>query len=179
MQADVSYCDSFWRQYKHSKKHGDGAIWGFPCMVAPWCNTYLKVSVLNKWAKSAVVHTQILGIAADETKRIGHKTNQGKFLPLIDWGITEAECFNICRKEDLLSPAYNKGRKRLGCWFCHNQRIAELRRLRNEYPELWAKMLVLDKASLVRFTPDKTLADFDWRFAEEERQLSFDFKWGC
>ena len=148
-------------------------------MVAPWWNTYLKVNIVIKWAKSAGEYIQILGIAADETKRIGRKTNQGKFLPLVDWGITEAECFNICRKEDLLSPAYNKGRKRLGCWFCHNQRIAELRRLRNEYPELWAKMLVLDKASLVRFTPDKTLADFDWRFAEEERQLSFDFKWGC
>ena len=179
VQADVSYCDCFWRQFKRSKKYGKGAIWGFPCLTAPWCNTYLKVNVLNKWAKSAGEHTQILGIAADETRRISHKTNQGKFLPLVDWGITEAECFNICRKEGMLSPAYNKGRKRLGCWFCHNQRISELRRLRSGHPELWAKMLVLDKASLVRFTPDKTLADFDRRFAEEERQLSFDFKWGC
>lgn len=75
----------------------------------------------------------------------------------------------------VLSPAYNKGRRRLGCWFCHNQRISELRRLRIEYPKLWAKMLVLDKASLVTFKPGKTLTDFDRRFAEEERQLSFDF----
>lgn len=176
VQADVSYCDCFWHKTTYSKKYPKGTIRGFPMVLGAWCNTYLKVNVLNKWAKSAGEHTQILGIAADEIRRISHKTNQGKFLPLVEWGITEAECFNICRRESMLSPAYNGGRKRLGCWFCHNQRIAELRRLRSEYPELWAKMLVLDKASLVSFKPDKTLTDFDRRFAEEERQISFDFK---
>lgn len=98
VQAEVSYCDCFWRQFKHSRKYGAGAIWGFPCLTAPWCNTYLKVNVVTKWAKSVGEHIQILGIAADETKRIGHKTNQGKFLPLVEWGITEAECFDICRR---------------------------------------------------------------------------------
>ena len=89
VQADVSYCDCFWRQFKRSKKYGKGAIWGFPCLTAPWCNTYLKVNILDKWAK----------------------------------------------------------------------------------------MLVLDKASPVKFnTKGKTLSDFDRRFAEEERQLRFDFK---
>lgn len=177
LQADYSYCDCFYRKYKHSKKYALGTIWGFPCLVTPWCNTYLKVNLLEKWQKTAGEHKQIVGIAADETKRIGHKTNQSKFLPLVEWGITEKQCFDICRYEGLLSPAYSKGRQRLGCWFCHNQRISELRRLRNEYPELWAKMLVLDKVSPVKFnTKKKTLSDFDRRFAEEERQLSFEFK---
>ena len=85
---------------------------------------------------------------------------------------------HLPRGGGVLSPAYSKGRQRLGCWFCHNQRISELRRLRNEYPKLWQKLLVLDNASLVKFRPDKKLADFNRRFAEEERQLSFDFSIG-
>jgi len=175
VQAEVSYCDCFWRQVIRSKKYPQGTIWGFPALCRPWCNTKLKVNILKKWEKRVGDHIQIVGIAADETKRIEHKTNKIAFLPLVKWGIAEAECFNICRREGLLSPAYNKGRKRLGCWFCHNQRIGELRRLRAEYPNLWQKLLELDKASPVKFRPDKTLADFDQRFAEEERQLCFDF----
>ena len=175
VQADVSYCDCFYRVWGDRSKI-TGKIWGFPIQRGSWCNNYLKLAPINRGLKTVGEHMQVLGIAADETRRISHKTNQGKFLPLVEWGITEAQCFEICRREDLLSPAYNKGRKRLGCWFCHNQRISELRRLRSEYPELWAKMLVLDKASLVRFKPDKTLTEFDRRFAEEERQLSFDFR---
>ena len=98
VQADVSYCDCFWRRFKHSKKYGDGAIWGFPCLTAPWCNTYLKVNIVKKWAKTAGEHMQILGIAADESRRINRKTNQGKFLPLVEWSLTESQCFDICRR---------------------------------------------------------------------------------
>lgn len=76
----------------------------------------------------------------------------------------------------VLSPAYNGGRTRLGCWFCHNQRIAELRRLRKEHPELWKKLIELDKVSPCRFTQRETVQEFDKRFSEEELQLSlFDF----
>lgn len=175
VQADVSYCDCFLRKYEHSKKYGNGAIWGWPTLHAPWCNSHLKMAAVRTWQKTVGEHTQIVGIAADETKRIEHKINKIAFLPLVKWGIAEAECFDICRREGLLSPAYNKGRQRLGCWFCHNQRIGELRRLRAEYPNLWQKLLELDKASPVKFKPGKTLADFDRRFAEEERQLCFDF----
>ena len=75
-----------------------------------------------------------------------------------------------------LSPAYNNGRTRLGCWFCHNQRVNELRRLRKEHPELWARLLELDAVSPVRFTQRATVQQFDERFATEDAQLSiFDF----
>lgn len=80
------------------------------------------------------------------------------------------------RRGGLLSPAYTKGRTRLGCWFCHNQRIKELRRLRKEHPELWKELLVLDDVSPCRFTQRATVRDFDERFAAEDMQLTiFDF----
>lgn len=115
LQADVSYCDCFYKVRSDRSKKA-GTIWGFPMQNGPWCNNCLKTVPINRALKAAGEHMQILGMAADKTKRIGHKTNQGRFLPLVEWGITEAECFNICCKEGLLSPAYNGGRKRLGCW---------------------------------------------------------------
>lgn len=121
----------------------------------------------------------IVGIAADETRRIDRKTVDGKTLPLVDLGITEAMAFDIAKKEGLLSPAYNGDRTRLGCWFCHNQRISELRRLRSEYPELWGKLLAIDGDSPVTFKagsktkPGATIRSLDKRFFDETAQITF------
>lgn len=170
VQSDTHYTEQFYRRYEKGQKIG--RIQGFPPIVGgSWCGK-LKVRPINKWQKTAGEYTSIVGIAADETKRIGRGTVAGKVLPLVDHNITEAEAFDICRKADLLSPAYNGGRCRLGCWFCHNQRVGELRRLRKEYPKLWEKLMTLDRDSPVTFKPDKTLRDYDTRFEAEDAQIS-------
>lgn len=169
VQADYSYCDIFFRKFQKGTKQG--RIYGFPFLRGPWCNSQLKVEPIRKWKKQAGGYQSVVGIAADEVKRINKKTENGNLLPLARYGITEAEAFSICQREGILSPAYNGGRKRLGCWFCHNQRISELRRLRRKYPELWEKLLALDAVSPVRFTQRCSVADFDRRFAEEDKQI--------
>ena len=83
-----------------------------------------------------------------------------------------AQAFDICRKADLLSPAYNGGRQRLGCWFCHNQRLGEFRRLRREHPALWKRLLELDNEAHRRFMPEASVHDLERRFELEERQIS-------
>lgn len=165
VQAERSYTDYFYTRFQKGKKIG--RIYGFPYLRGPWCNDRLKVRPINKWQKQTGEHTAIIGIAADEVKRIARNTGPNKALPLVDYGITEAEAFNICRKNELLSPAYNGGRERLGCWFCHNQRIGELRRLRTEHPVLWDKLMKLDAVSPITFKPRNTLKDFDVRFEGE------------
>lgn len=165
VQADQTYSDYFYRCYQKGNKVGQ--IYGFPYLRGPWCNDRLKVTPIKSWQKQAGEHTAIIGIAADEIRRIARNTKPNTVLPLVDYGITEKEAFTICKKADLLSPAYSGGRERLGCWFCHNQRIDELRRLRSEYPELWQKLMLLDKDSPVTFKPRKTLDDFDKRFEGE------------
>ena len=128
---------------------------------------------IKKWNKQAGEHISVVGIAADEVKRITARRNEpNTLLPLVDYGITEKETFDMCRNADLLSPAYNNGRERLGCWFCHNQRIGELRRLRSEYPELWEKLMRLDKDSPVTFKPKNTLKAFDERFEGESAKTA-------
>lgn len=170
VQAKKTYCSTFYRIRKRGNKAGK--ICGFPMLKGAWCSSELKVRPINAWSKTAGEYMQVVGIAADETKRIKRKTETGKFLPLVKYGITEAQAFDICRENGLLSPAYNGGRKRLGCWFCHNQRIRELRRLRLEHPDLWGRLMELDTISPCRFTQRETLHDFDKRFSQEGMQLS-------
>lgn len=174
VQANVTYCDVFFRKFQKGQRQG--RIYGFPVRARPWCNSRLKVPPVKKWGKQEGNHQFIIGIAADEIKRIERKTENGSLLPLVQYGITEAEAFSVCQREGLLSPAYNRGRKRLGCWFSHNQRIADLRRLRQEHPELWEKLLALDTVSQTQFTQRCSVADFDRRFAAEENQLCFEWE---
>jgi 3'-phosphoadenosine 5'-phosphosulfate sulfotransferase (PAPS reductase)/FAD synthetase len=171
VQGERTYCSQFYTRYARSKTK-NGQCYGFPLLKGPWCNSRLKVRPIQKWQKAAGDYLSIVGIAADELKRQKRDTVSGKILPLVDYGVTEAEAFDICRRADLLSPAYNGGRQRLGCWFCHNQRISELRRLRHEYPALWGRLLAMDKDSFRTFKPGATLSDFEERFTAEDNQLT-------
>lgn len=174
VQPERTYCDCFYSTYETGDKVG--RIYGFPFLRGPWCNTRLKTRPMKAWGNGIGKYKQIVGIASDEEARAEKDTVKGKILPLVDHGITEAEAFDICRRADLLSPAYSKGRCRLGCWFCHNQRVGELRRLRKEHPTLWRKLMALDKESPVTFKPGKTLHDYDERFSFEDAQITlFDF----
>jgi 3'-phosphoadenosine 5'-phosphosulfate sulfotransferase (PAPS reductase)/FAD synthetase len=165
VQSERTYTDCFYSRYQKGEK--TGRIYGFPFRMGPWCNDRLKVIPIRKWQKRNGAHVSIIGIAADEVKRIERNTAPDKILPLVDYGVTEAVAFDICKKAELLSPAYNNGRARLGCWFCHNQRVSELRRLRAEYPLLWVKLMELDSKSPVTFKPGKTLGEYDARFQSE------------
>lgn len=165
VQAEKTYTDYFYTKYQKGGKVGQ--IYGFPYLRGPWCNDRLKTRPIKKMQKQFGEHISIIGIAADEYRRITRNSKPNTILPLVEYGITEKEAFAICKNADMLSPAYNGDRERLGCWFCHNQRIGELRRLRSEYPLLWQKLMVLDRDSPVTFRPNNTLCDFDKRFEGE------------
>lgn len=81
-----------------------------------------------------------------------------------------------CRNNDLLNPTYQSS-LRDGCWFCHNQGLDQLRKLRKHYPQLWERLMYLDLHSPVSFKPDGVkVADLDRRFALEDAQMTiFDF----
>lgn len=177
VQSEWTYKKRFYKVKQRGKNKG--IICGFPRTLGAWCNSELKVRPLEIYQRSQGEHKEIIGIAADEPKRIKRALEKGQILPLVDYGITEAMAFDICRKHDLLSPAYKDGTKRLGCWFCHNQRIGELRKLRQSHPELWQELLLLDKdspitdkGSPITFkTREQTVAGFEERFALEDLQI--------
>jgi len=158
------------------KRERNGVIYGFPQIKGNWCNSTLKVKPLHKAAKDCICY---LGIAVDEPKRF-HNLKGAQRSPLVEAGWTEADCWKWCKENDLLSPIYITT-TRGGCWFCHNQSVNQLRRLRHNYPDYWALMLRWDIDSPVCFHPGHTIHDFDRRFQlEDEHLLSPDdhaFRW--
>lgn len=169
VQGKETYKEHFYRQFKRGKKIGQ--IYGFPSLWCPWCNSDLKVKPLESYKQKIGEYVSITGIAADEKRRINRKNGKGKIRPLIEHGIREADTFGICKRYGLLSPGYSGGRERLGCWFCHNQRLGELKRLFYDYPELWKELEELQQASRLKFTPRYTVGDLAQKFSSEGFQM--------
>lgn len=176
LTAPKTYEDYFYYVCHGTKSRNAGKIYGFPLQKGNWCNSRLKVDVLDQVQKGAITY---IGIAADEPGRF-HNITDTKRAPLVEYGWTEAKCRKWCAENDLLSPLYTTA-LRGGCWFCHNQRVNQLRRLRKNYPELWALLLKWDRDSPVSFKGNgQTVRTFEERFRQEERgkvPIGSTFKW--
>ena len=122
---------------------------------------------------------EYLGIAADEPARFG-QLNARKRAPLVEFGIDEDLCGLYCQYNDMLSPTYETS-CRDGCWFCHNQGVAQLRHLRKNHPDHWALLMKWDLDSPVTFKADgHTVHDFDRRFQLEDEGIIYPdeyFRW--
>ncbi len=164
IRAKHTYEDYFYKVCNGSKSHVASHIYGFPIVKGPWCNSKLKMSVLNKFNKPDII--QYIGIAEDEPNRF-HNLSERKKSPLVMAGWDEIKCREWCEQNDLLSPIYTTT-QRGGCWFCHNQGVEQLRLLRKNYPELWQLLLKWDNDSLVTFKSNATVHDFEARFALED-----------
>lgn len=163
IHAPKSYEEHFYSVFQKGKNKGN--IYGFPVQIGAWCNSRLKLSVLNQFNKPDI--TQYIGICADEPERLARLTGNERS-PAAEFGYTEADCMAIAKELDLLSPIYSES-TRGGCWFCHNQGIDQLRLLRRNYPEYWQLLLKWDKDSPVTFKPDgRTVHDYDRRFQLED-----------
>ena len=147
---------------------------GFPAQISQWCRKLKIDMVKTPFSSERGLTTrkdrnivEYLGIAADEPKRFG-QLNEKKRAPLVEFGIDEDLCGLYCQYNDMLSPSYETS-CRDGCWFCHNQGVAQLRHLRKNYPDLWALLMKWDLDSPVSFKADgHTVHDFDRRFQLED-----------
>lgn len=149
---------------------------GWPGIRVRWCTGQLKTHLVNKEvnrlkADKAALH--YVGIAADEAKRC-----KNDIYPLVMWGITEADALQICYDRGFDFGGLYKIYNRASCRCCPFQRIGELRKLRRHHPELWARLMELDKRAIAQFgagplgqfRKDWTVAQLEARFAEEEHK---------
>jgi len=151
---------------------------GWPSPLRRWC-TREKTHAIRRYLKSIPDSVSCIGFAADEAHRATGSANmqaengEVKF-PLIEWGVTESEALQYC-----LDRGYDWGGlydvfHRVSCFCCPLQRLSELRKLREHFPNLWARMLEMDRAIPDHnrgFKGYKTVHDLDRRFAEEDRQM--------
>lgn len=163
-----------WRDifYSHPVRGKTDKIRGFPPTVGAGCRyrSWLKTDVLESARGNG--NDIYIGIAADEAYRAAakaymeDKSNRYHF-PLIEWGITEKMCRNICLQYDLLHPLYRYF-KRLGCWNCPKQSIASLRVLRKRFPGYWSALSKLQADCPWDFSASGSVEKLEQKFLEEE-----------
>lgn len=147
---------------------------GWPGIRVRWCTGALKTKLINKEVKrlkGELGALHYIGIAADEAWRCN-----GEQYPLVDWGITEAQALQICYDRGFDFGGLYKIYHRCSCWCCPFQRIGELRKLRIHHPDLWQKLLDLDRRARQQFGPGPlgqfksnwSVEQLDARFQKEE-----------
>lgn len=148
------------------------AGWGWARPRARWC-TKLKTSAIDRHLKVLADGREIaqyIGIAADEPRRIREFN-----YPLADWGVTEADALAYCYAHGFEWGGLYEHFRRVSCWCCPLQPLAELRKLRHEFPELWARLRDMDARSWNAFRIDYSAEQLERRFAQEDAQTVMDF----
>ena len=149
---------------------------GWPGIRVRWCTGQLKTHLITKEVnrlKGELGAIHYVGIAADEAWRC-----KDERYPLVEWGITETQALQACYDRGYDFGGLYEIYHRASCWCCPFQRIDELRKLRKHHPELWEKLLELDRRALAQFGPGPlgqfkqnwSVKRLDTRFAEEDSQ---------
>lgn len=131
-------------------RNQDGYHYGFGWCGGPcrW-GTREKLNAIARYKHSLNdTYVDYVGIAADETARFEKEKGEGKILPLVEWGMTEADCLEYCHSNgfhwtercgDTEIDLYDI-LDRVSCWCCANKNIKELRAMYWELPQYWARL---------------------------------------
>lgn len=185
-------CDFVYKMFEKPVKAKNGTThYGYS-----WCGgccrwgTTEKLQTIEKHCKQAI---QYVGIAADEWKRLANifdfeKNSNGqpildykgciqnhqqisnfnKIYPLVDWGISEADCLEYCRKQGIEwlengIDLYNI-LDRVSCWCCGNKNILELYNIWRYLPTYWLKLRNLQSRTERPFKKPYTIEDLCEKF---------------
>lgn len=132
-----------------SKQYGSTLGYGWPAMHTRWCTKHLKYELIDKYLnhlKETHNIVQCIGLASDEYKRLERPNNKLKHHkhPLVEWGWSEVDCLQYCYDLGYDWGGLYKLFNRVSCWCCPLASINELRKLWENYPELWGKLELWD-----------------------------------
>lgn len=142
------------RKVKYRNKEGYHYGYGWCGGNCRWGTTQ-KLKAIKKY-KSTILDNVIdyVGIAADESDRFERAKQEGKRLPLVEWGMTEADCLQFCHEKGYywLERSFGTGidcidlydiLDRVSCWCCSNKNLKELRNVYHYLPQYWSKLSYL------------------------------------
>ena len=158
---------------KPNSNHFGVPGYGWPSHKIRWCTKHLKLELISKHFKQLREEYEVIqyiGIAADEDYRMGRKANQDPTHrhPLREWGWTEEDAMAYCRARGYDWEGLYDIFSRVSCWCCPLQQYAELRKLRQHFPELWSELLRLDARQWQTFAHGYSVPDFEKRFTLED-----------
>lgn len=148
--------------------------YSWPGPINRWCTKELKEIPREKFLAPLREKYDIIeyvGLAADEGYRLERKNNmrEGQRHPLVDWGMTEADCLKYCYDRGYDWEGLYNYYERVSCWCCSLQPLAQLRILYRKFPELWATLKAWDDKSWRKYKPEYSIAELEQRFDFEER----------
>lgn len=141
---------------------------GWPSPSRRWC-TRQKVDAIKLYCRPIKDAVQCVGYAADEEDRAFSDNQVNHRFPLQEFGITEIEALKICYRHGFDWGGLYQNFGRVSCFCCPLQRIEELKKVFRNYPELWRRMLEMDKAIPINrgFKDYTTIQDYNHRFIKE------------
>jgi 3'-phosphoadenosine 5'-phosphosulfate sulfotransferase (PAPS reductase)/FAD synthetase len=106
-----------------------------------WCTKQLKMNPQINFLKKSEAESVYVGIRADEAQRarldVFSKGQWEYKYPLLEAGMGKKDVLALCRKHDMLSPAY-EWRSSTSCFCCPFQRKNDWRGLMVRHPDLFA-----------------------------------------
>lgn len=159
------------------EKYGNPKGYSWAGSRSRWCTYKLKVAVINKYFKALTEQYDVyhyIGLAADETYRLERESNKQEnyIYPLVEWGWTEADCLDYCYQHGYDWEGLYKLFKRVSCWCCPLQSLEELKKLKDNFPDLWEKLKDMDSKTWRKFRADYSVLELEARFNLEDRMLA-------
>lgn len=152
--------------------------YGWPTPLNRWCTTFCKARPLDahlkRKEKEGYKVVLYIGIAADEENRAAKEGGIAKVekrFPLIDWGMTEADCLQYCYDHGIDFGGLYEHFTRLSCWCCPLMRIGDARNLYHYYPEKWEELKSLDNRCRNNWKANWTVEQLEERFKKEDEEL--------
>lgn len=169
------------REIKYRNK--DGSHFGFGWCGGPcrWGTTQKTRAIYNFRKTISEPVTDYVGIAADEPARFERASHEGKTLPLVGWGLTEADCLRFCRDRGWSWIEHTANGDidlydildRVSCWCCKNKNLSELRNMYLYLPEYWDKLKELQsKIEAPMKGNSGSVFDLERRFELEKQWLA-------
>lgn len=106
-----------------------------PSVVDKWCTRIFKVERVGKYADG---REELIGFSTDEVRRSENPKFVNKSFPLIEMGISSADCVRIIQDYGWPTPIKS------ACYFCPNQRLSEWNWLKNTHYDLYQDALRLE-----------------------------------
>lgn len=181
LHPPFTFVEKFYTQKQKGNHVGD--IYGYPYIFNSWCNGELKLRPISLYVNSIKeLVCEYVGIAYDEPERykrlINKSTRRINYKSVLyEHRIYESTAFEICRNNNLLSPHYDNGSYRGGCWFCIKQTLSDLYNLWKNHPKYFKYLVDLEKDSFNSFKPNLKLKDLERQFERgyvPQRRKKFD-----
>ena len=147
--------------------------YGWPGPKARWCTERLKNQPRERYLRELRKKYRVIqyvGIAADETYRLERKNNQREDVcyPLVDWGMTEADCLQYCYDRGFNWEGLYNYFSRVSCWCCPLQSLKDLKQLYRHFPEQWEQLKAWDTVTWRKFRADYSVRELEVRFDFED-----------